>query len=157
MLKIKFMVVDRTRSPFLKEGERFYLERLKRYARVEWIEVRPVKMKKGRTEEEILSKEGRTILQKMEKGDYLVSLDRSGNQYSSNELAAWLEDLAVHLGGWVSFIVGGPAGLSEAVLDRSDRVMSLSKLTFTHEMSRIFLLEQIYRAFTIMEGHTYHR
>lgn len=157
MLKIKFIVVDRTRSPFLKEGEAYYLERLKHYARTAWVEVRPEKVKNGKTGEEIVSKEGRAILQKIEKNDYLVSLDRSGTQYSSNELAAWLKKLAVHIGGWTCFIVGGPIGLSEEILSRSDRVLSLSKLTLTHEMSRIFLVEQIYRAFTIMEGHAYHR
>jgi 23S rRNA (pseudouridine1915-N3)-methyltransferase len=157
MLKIKFIVVDRTRSPFLKEGEEFYLDRLKHYTRTAWIEVRSEKIRKGKTEEEILHKEGRAILQKMEKNDYSIALDRTGKQVRSKELAAWLKRLSLHRGGWVCFIIGGPIGLSGEVLSRSDRILSLSKMTLTHEMSRMFLLEQVYRAFTIMEGHHYHR
>jgi 23S rRNA (pseudouridine1915-N3)-methyltransferase len=157
MLKIKFILVGRTRSPFLKEGEGFYLERLRHYAPIRWIEVKSEKIKKGKSEEEVLHSEGRAILQKIEKRDYLTALDRSGKQYNSRELAAWLQRVSIRTGGWVCFIIGGPIGLSEEIKGRSDKILSLSRLTFTHEMSRIFLLEQLYRAFTILEGHTYHR
>ncbi|MFC1533752.1 23S rRNA (pseudouridine(1915)-N(3))-methyltransferase RlmH [Thermodesulfobacteriota bacterium] len=157
MLKIRFIVVDRTRSLFLKKGETFYLERLRRYAQIEWIEVRPASMKKGRPEEEVLKTEGRAIVRRLKANDYLVALDRSGRQLDSEELSLWMRKLSTSVRGYVCFVIGGPIGLSEEILDRADRILSLSRLTFTHEMSRLFLVEQVYRAFTIMEGQKYHK
>jgi 23S rRNA (pseudouridine1915-N3)-methyltransferase len=157
MIKLKFIVVDRTRSSFLKEGEAFYIDRLKRYARLQWTEVKPEKITKGKTGAEILQKEGESIMERIKPGDYLIALDRSGQQYDSIEFADFLRDLSLDIGGWVCFIVGGPVGVSRDIIDRVDRVLSLSRLTLTHEMCRLFLLEQLYRAFTIMEGHKYHR
>ena len=89
--KIRVIVVDRTRSPFLKQGESFYLDRLNNYARVEWVEVKPAAIKKGRPGEEVLNVEGEAIARRLNPRDYLVALDRAGHQYDSEELAAWLE------------------------------------------------------------------
>ena len=83
MLKIRFIVVDRTRFPFLKEGESFYLERLRRYCQIEWTEVRPASIKKGRPEDDILITEGRAIARRLNPRDYLITLDRSGQHYDS--------------------------------------------------------------------------
>jgi len=157
MLKIRFIVVDRTKSPFLKEGESFFLKRLRRYARVEWIEVKPARIKRGRPTEEILGEEARAISRRLTPRDYLVAMDRNGRQYDSKGLAEWLNGLSTSNSGWVSFVIGGPLGLSREILDRSDHVLALSKLTLTHEMCRLFLAEQIYRAFTIMAGEKYHK
>ena len=157
MIKLKFIVVDRTRSSFLKEGEAFYISRLKRYARLQWTEVKPEKITKGKTDAEILQKEGESIIERIKPADYLIALDRSGQQYDSPEFADFLRDLSLNMGGWVCLVVGGPVGLSREIIDRADRILSLSRLTLTHEMCRIFLIEQLYRAFTIMEGHRYHR
>ena len=157
MLKLKIIVVDRTRSSFLKEGESFYLERLRKYVQVEWVEVKPAQIKKGRPEEQILSTEGEAIARKLAPRDYLVPLDRSGHQFDSEQLATWLDRLSTSTGGWVSFIIGGPLGLPKALLDRADKILSLSRLTLTHEMSRLLLLEQLYRACTILRGEKYHK
>ncbi|UCB47591.1 MAG: 23S rRNA (pseudouridine(1915)-N(3))-methyltransferase RlmH [Deltaproteobacteria bacterium] len=157
MLKLRIIVVDRTRSSFLKEGESFYLERLRRYVQVEWVEVKPAKIRKGRPEQEILGTEGEAIARKVAPRDYLVPLDRTGEQFDSEALAAWLESLSNRRGGWVSFIIGGPLGLSKELLDRANKILSLSRLTLTHEMSRLLLLEQLYRAFTILRGEKYHK
>jgi 23S rRNA (pseudouridine1915-N3)-methyltransferase len=157
MLKIRFIVVDRTRSLFLKEGESFYLRRLRRYANIEWTEIRPEKIRKGRPEEEILRKEGESMMERLGSGDYIIALDRTGMQYDSDELACWLGRLSIDIGGRVCFMIGGPLGLSKEIVDRADQILSLSRLTLTHEMCRLFLLEQVYRAFTIMKGHRYHR
>ena len=157
MLRIRVIVVDRTRSRYLREGESLYLDRLKNYALVEWVEVKPVKMKKGRPEQDILATEGKAIDVKVNPRDYLVALDRSGRTFDSKGLAAWLERLSVDVGGWVSFVIGGPLGLSGDILTRAQEVVSLSRLTLTHEMTRLVLLEQIYRAFTIMRGERYHK
>ena len=157
MIKIRIIVVDRTRSPFLAEGEAFYLKRLQNYAQVEWIEVKPVKMTKGRPEEEILRLEGQALIRKRGPKDHLVALDRTGRQYGSEEFAGRLEKVALNASGGITFMIGGPLGLSGDVLAESDEILSLSRFTFTHEMSRVLLLEQIYRAFTILKGEKYHK
>lgn len=157
MLKIRFIVVDRTRSPFLKEGETFYLNRLKKFVTIEWIAVRPARLKKGRSEDEILRTEARAITRKLGARDYVVALDRRGQQYDSMALAQWLNRLSTRVNGWTCFIIGGPLGLSKKILERSNLVLSLSQLTLTHEMCRLFIIEQTYRALTILEGHRYHK
>ncbi len=133
------------------------MKRLQSYAQVEWIEVKPVRMTKGRPEEEILHLEGQALIRKRGPKDYLVALDRTGRQYGSEEFAGRLEKVALNAGGGITFMIGGPLGLSGDVLAESDEILSLSRFTFTHEMSRVLLLEQIYRAFTILKGEKYHK
>ena len=157
MLKLKIIVVDRTRSPFLKEGESLYLERLRKYVQVEWTEIKSTKIKKGQPEAKILATEGQAIAQKLAPRDYLVPLHSTGHPFNSEELAAWLNGLSTRIGGWITFVIGGPLGLSQDLLDRGHKILSLSRLTLTHEMSRLVLLEQLYRAFTILRGEKYHK
>jgi 23S rRNA (pseudouridine1915-N3)-methyltransferase len=156
MLKIKLIVVDRTRSPFLKQGESFYLDRLRRYAHAEMVEVKPASIKKGRTTKEILTSEGDSIAKRLLPGDYIIGLDRLGKTVDSEGLARRIEELSAT---WPSlvFIIGGPLGLSKDLLDRAREIFSLSRLTLTHEMSRLLLLEQLYRAFTIIKKEKYHK
>ena len=157
MTKIRIIVVDRTRSPFLAEGEAFYLKRLQNYAQVEWIEVKPVKMTKARSETEILRLEGQALIRKKGPKDYLFVLDRSGRQYGSEEFAERLEKAVLNARGQITFMIGGPSGLSRDAMAEADEILALSKFTLTHEMSRLLLLEQIYRAFTILKGEKYHK
>jgi 23S rRNA (pseudouridine1915-N3)-methyltransferase len=156
-LKLKTIVVDRTRSPFLKEGEAFYLKRLRRYVGMEWIEVKPAKITKGRSDKEILDTESRSIDQKLSPRDYIVPLHSTGHLFSSEDLAGWLDGLFTKTAGCVSFVIGGPLGLSPDLLNRGQKILSLSRLTLTHEMARLVLLEQLYRAFTILRGEKYHK
>ena len=156
MLKIKIIVVDRTRSAFLKQGETFYLKRLERYAKTEWVEVKPAGIKKGRPTFGILDAEGVSIAKNLVSRDYIIALDRSGKAYDSEELALHIEKLSL-THDRLTFVVGGPLGLSKTILDRSHEIFSLSRLTLTHEMSRLLLLEQLYRAFTIIKGEKYHK
>jgi 23S rRNA (pseudouridine1915-N3)-methyltransferase len=157
MPKIKIIVVDHTRSPFLKEGEAFYLNRLRKYIQVDWVEVKPVKISQGVSEQKILAVEGERVMQRLGQRDYLVCLDRSGAEYDSDRLAAWLDSLLNKGEQWISFIIGGPLGLSKDILHQSREALSLSQFTLTHEMSRLILLEQLYRAFTILRGQKYHK
>ncbi len=157
MLKLKFIVVDRTRSSFIKEGEDEYLKRLKRFAGYKWIEVKPVRITKSITDDEVIRKEGENILAKIEPGDYIIAMDRTGRQYSSEEFASMFKKLSNKNPGQICFIIGGPLGLSGDIIKKAGSVISLSKMTLTHEMARLILTEQIYRAFTIMEGHKYHK
>ena len=156
MLRIRFIVVDRTRSPFLKQGEDFYLKRLRRYARTEWVEVKPVPIKKGRSDEEILAKEGGSIAKRLLPQDYVTALDRRGKGHDSLALADRIDRLTL-VRDRQTYIIGGPLGLSKDMLKRADEVLSLSPLTFTHEMTRLILLEQLYRACTIIMGEKYHK
>ena len=157
LLKLRVIVVDRTRSPFLKSGESFYLDRLSKYARLEWIEVKPARITKGSDPKDVLGVEAQAITKRLTPGDFLVALDRTGYQYDSVELADWLDKLSVDQTGWINFVVGGPLGLSKDLLEKAQKVLSLSRLTLTHEMCRLLLLEQIYRAFTIIKGEKYHK
>lgn len=156
MSKIKFIVVGSTRSPFLKQGELFYLERLKRYTPTEWIEVKPQKVTKGRSIHEILRIEGQSIEKKYQPEDHVIALDLRGKEYDSEGLARLVEHLSLTR-RQLCFVIGGPLGLSEMVLHSAADIISLSKLTLTHEMSRLLLLEQIYRAHTIIKGEKYHK
>ena len=124
---------------------------------MEWIEVKPAKIKKGRSDKEILATESRSIDQKLAPRDYLVPLHSTGHPFSSEELAGWLDGLSARTGGWITFVIGGPLGLSQDLLDRGQKILSLSPLTLTHEMARLVLLEQLYRAFTILRGEKYHK
>lgn len=157
MLRFKVIVVDRTRAPFIRKGEAFYLERLRRYVKTEWVEVKPVPMKKGRPEADVIREEGTASLKHLKKGDIAVALDRSGTELGSRELAMWLERLGQGVSGTVCFLIGGPLGHGEEVLQGAGKVLSLSRLTLTHEMARLVLLEQLYRACTIMAGEKYHK
>lgn len=150
-------MVDRTRESYIKEGEDEYLKRLKRFVNYKWTEVRPVKIIKGISDEEVIRREGEHIIEKIEHGDYLIVLDRGGKQYSSEGFASLLKKLADENKGQVCFIIGGPLGLSEEVKKRANLIVSLSEMTLTHEMIRLILTEQIYRAFTILEGYKYHK
>ena len=157
MIKIKCLVIDKTRSSFLKDGESFYLERLRRYAQVEWIEVKPVKIKKGRSDRSILAAEAQAIERRLDQSDFRVALDRTGEAYTSKGLATWLNRMAVREPGWVTFIIGSPLGLSKDITGSAKKVLALSRLTLTHEMTRLILLEQLYRAMTILKGEKYHK
>jgi len=156
MFNLKIIVVDKTRSPFLKQGESFYLERLQRYACVEWVEVKPAKIRKGSPAEKVLALEGASLSKQLLPRDYIISLDRVGKSYGSKGFAGKVQKLAVTQKR-VAFVIGGPLGLSAEILDGANEVLSLSRFTLTHEMSRLLLLEQLYRAFTIIHNEKYHK
>lgn len=156
MLKIKIIVVDRTRSAFLAEGESFYLDRLGRYALVEWIETKPARIRKKSSPKSILDEEGLSIAKRLHARDYIIVLNRSGKTYDSEGLSARIDQLSVSH-SQLTFVIGGPLGLSKDILKKAHEILSLSSLTFTHEMSRLILLEQLYRSFTIINNAKYHK
>jgi 23S rRNA (pseudouridine1915-N3)-methyltransferase len=157
MLRIKVIVVDRTREGFIREGVSLYLDRVRHYAPIEWLEVKPAKSPKGRPEEDILAEESANLLKRVSPRDYTVSLDRTGKTRTSEELARWLETLTQKGTECAAFLIGGPLGLSKEAISGSREVLSLSSMTLTHEMARLVLLEQLYRAFTILKGEKYHK
>jgi 23S rRNA (pseudouridine1915-N3)-methyltransferase len=124
---------------------------------VDWNEVKPVRIAKGKRDEEILNIEGESLTRKIPPKDYLVALDRGGESLDSEELARCLEHLSRREQGGVCFVIGGPLGLSRNVIERAPKILSLSRMTLTHEMTRLLLLEQLYRAMTILKGEKYHK
>jgi 23S rRNA (pseudouridine1915-N3)-methyltransferase len=156
MIRIRIIVIDKTREHFIRDAEHYYLKKLRRFIHVQWIELKSVKHGK-RSKDEILEMEKHKIQKHISPEDYLVSLDAGGKEFTSEEFAGWFEKLLNIYNGWLSFIIGGPLGLSNDIIKISRLRLSLSRFTFTHEMSRIILLEQIYRAFTIIKGNPYHR
>ena len=148
-------MVDRTRLPFLVQGESFYLDRLHRYAHIEWVEVKPARIKKGKPIKEILATEGESIVKRLGR-DYVIALDQSGKAYDSEGLAARIDQLSIDHSR-LDFVIGGPLGISKEILEDANETLSLSPLTLTHEMCRLLLLEQLYRAFTIINNEKYHK
>ena len=156
MPRIKIIVVGQTKLPFLLEGQRFYLERLRHYATVNLTEVKPVPVKRKAREKSVKDQEGISILRNINDREYVIALDQRGNMYDSPGLASYMEKIFMEQDRLV-FVTGGVLGLSKGVLSRAQNTLSLSRFTFTHEMTRLFLLEQLYRAFTILRGEKYHK
>ena len=139
------------KQEYCKKEFELYLKRLRNYSDVKFIEVRE---EKDRNPEIVRRKEGEKILAKAE--GHVAVLDASGQQFSSEEFAGFLKRKKEE-NKKISFVVGGAFGLSKDVLDRADAKISLSRMTLQHDICRIFLLEQIYRAFTIMNKGKYHK
>lgn len=155
-MTIKLIVVGKTNKPFLIEGEEVYEKRLKHYVKFEDDVVPELKKASALSEIQIKNKEGNEILKRIEKTDYLVLLDDKGKEYSSVHFSEKIEKWMINSLKRVVFVVGGAYGFSEEVYQRSNEKLSLSKLTFSHQMVRLFFKEQLYRAFTIIKGEPYH-
>jgi 23S rRNA (pseudouridine1915-N3)-methyltransferase len=155
-LRFEFLFLGKTREPYLAAGIADYARRLSRYVPTDIRTLKEQKIKKGEPENLLIERESETLLQGVQ-GSYLVCLDRSGRQVNSLELAAQVAGWEMQGRKKITFILGGPLGLSAAILTKADLVLSLSALTFTHEMARLLLLEQLYRACTIKAGEKYHK
>lgn len=137
-----------------------YLKRLSRYGRFEEIELPdlPEPANSSPTmEAQIRQKEGETILQRIRPGDYVIALTIPGRQHPSPELAAHLQQLTVRGSGNIVFVIGGSLGLSPSVIARADEQLSMSQMTFPHQLARVMLLEQLYRCAKITSGERYHK
>ncbi len=155
-MKVTLLVVGKTDAAYLREGIDEYTRRLKRYVNFE-IEIIPDIKKAGNMTAELQkTKEGEQILMKDSAGKELHLFDENGEMFSSKEFAGFLEKKM--LGGLkeLVFVIGGPYGFSQEVYKRANSKISLSRLTFSHQMARLLCVEQIYRAFTILKGEPYH-
>lgn len=155
MIKIKLVAVGTIKEKFLKDGIAEYLKRLSRFAKVDIVEVEESKIQ-NKSEDMIKKEEGERLLKRIGKDDFVVLLDLKGNFYSSEELATQIDALISKGVSPISFVIGGTLGLSEEVRQRANIKLSISKMTFTHQMCRMILLEQIYRAFKIINHEDYH-
>ena len=153
-LRIKLIVVGKTKISYIQQGIDDFLKRLSRYAQVEMTVVKPVVK---HPEGQILTLEGENLLKKVAPDDYVVALDRKGRQFNSEQFSRFFVECMNKGRNHIAFIIGGQLGLAEDVQQKANMVLSLSAMTFTHDMSRLILLEQIYRAMTILHGEPYHR
>lgn len=157
MIKIKIICVGKIKEKYLNEGISEYLKRLSGYCSIEIIEVKDEKISNSISVEKIKEIEGLRIIEKVNERDYVIILDLIGKHLSSEELASKFIGLINEGIGNYCFVIGGSLGLSENVRKRADFSLSFSKLTFTHQMVRLLLLEQIYRVFKINNNETYHK
>lgn len=156
-MKIKIIVPGKTKEKFLQQGEKDFQKRLTRFCHLDWIIIKEHKISADKTVQIIKLKEAEKILNQVPKGAFVIVLDQTGDQMSSEQLAEYLQHTMNEGVGELTFIIGGVLGLDESILKSANKILSLSKMTFTHEMSRLILLEQLYRAFTILKGEKYHK
>lgn len=155
-MKIYILAVCKKTSGSLSNMEEEYIKRISPYLKVEVQEVGPVKKSSSLSRKKIIELEAEKIISKLPEDSYRISLDENGKHYNTKIFAKYINKVLIHTRKPVYFIIGGAYGMAKKVKERSHRVISLSHLTFTHEMSRVILLEQLYRAITIIKGKKYH-
>ncbi|WP_026568081.1 23S rRNA (pseudouridine(1915)-N(3))-methyltransferase RlmH [Bacillus sp. UNC41MFS5] len=159
-MNISIITVGKLKEKYLKQGIEEYLKRLTAYAKVDVIEVPDEKAPEILSELEMVQvkqKEGERILAKISQDTYVIALAIQGKLGSSEELADSLDKLATYGKSKIAFVIGGSLGLSEEVIKRSNEQLSFSRMTFPHQLMRLILVEQIYRAFRINRGEPYHK
>ena len=150
------LTVGKTDFKWLKEGMDIYLSRLSHYVKFVLTEIPELRNVSALSRDEIKVREGELILRNVRPDDRLILMDERGKEYRSVEFASMLEAHISRGGGDIVFVIGGAYGFSDAVYRRSDSIISLSKMTFSHQMVRVIFAEQLYRAFTIIKGEPYH-
>lgn len=155
-MKIIVLVTGKTTTSYVREATAQYLDRIAHYVPVEFVTLPDVKATKTLSEQMQKEKEGQAMLEYFQPSDRVVLLDERGRELTSREFASAIEKRMASGIKRLVFVVGGPYGFSEAVYNRADAKLSLSKMTFSHEMVRLFFVEQIYRAMTILRGEPYH-
>ena len=158
-MKIKVYCIGKIKEQYIKDGINEYLKRISSYSNIEIVEVNDSKVKDNPNQSDIekaKNEEGDRIL-KLIKNDFLIGLDMNKQELNSEEFSKFLEKKLVEGGSNISFVIGGSYGLSDALKKRCNTSISLSKMTFLHQMTRLILLEQIYRAFKILNNETYHK
>jgi 23S rRNA (pseudouridine1915-N3)-methyltransferase len=159
-VNISIITVGKLKEKYLKQGIDEYLKRLTSYAKVEIIEVADEKAPEELSElemEQVKQKEGERILAKISQDAHVIALAINGKMQSSEQLADSLDKLATYGKSKIAFVIGGSLGLSDEVLQRANDQLSFSKMTFPHQLMRLILVEQIYRAFRINRGEPYHK
>jgi 23S rRNA (pseudouridine1915-N3)-methyltransferase len=155
-MKIQLWTIGKNHEPYIKQGLEDFTKRIGRYYPVEWVII-PVPKNAGMlSEADLKLHEGRVILDWLKKDDYLVALDEYGKEMSSEQLAQFLQSRGNDSVKTLVFLIGGAFGLDEAVLKRANHKWSLSKLTFPHQLVRLILAEQLYRACSIGNNEKYH-
>ena len=159
MIHFNIICVGKLKEKYLKDATDEYLKRLSKYCKIDIIEIQdeslPGKLNDSIIED-IKEKEGKKILDSIKNPSYVLTLDLKGKQFSSEEFSDKIENIALQGYSDITLIIGGTLGLSNNVINASNELISFSKMTFPHQLIRVFLLEQIFRAFKISHNETYH-
>ena len=155
-MKIKLLVIGKTNKNYLIDGEKDYEKRLSHYCKFSELIIPNFKNRAKFSKNELKINEGKLILSKLNHGDEVILLDEKGKQNSSIEFSNFISNKIMIKSKSLVFVIGGAFGFSEEVYEKANLKMSLSKMTFSHQMVRIIFKEQLYRAFTISKGEKYH-
>lgn len=159
MLNINIVCVGKIKEDFFKSAILEYEKRLSKYCNLTSITIQDEKLPNKLNSsiiQEIKTKECKSILSKIKKESYMIALDLKGNEYSSEDFSKKLDYISLNLNSSITFIIGGTLGLTKELLDYCDETICFSKMTFPHRLIRVFLLEQLFRAFKISKNETYH-
>ncbi|MCF8415816.1 MAG: 23S rRNA (pseudouridine(1915)-N(3))-methyltransferase RlmH [Crocinitomicaceae bacterium] len=155
-MKVRLICIGKTGKKFLEDGENEYMQRVKHYVQIERIEIPDLKNARKLTFEQIKQMEGKEILSKLGSGEQLILLDERGSVLSSVEFSNFIQQRFNTGGKALVFVIGGAYGFSSDVYEAAQGKISLSKMTFSHQMIRMIFFEQLYRAMTILKGEPYH-
>jgi len=159
-MQITVISVGKLKEKYLKEGIEEYSKRLSAYCKLQLVEVSDEKAPEEMSAaemEQVKRKEGERILAQIKQDQVVIALAIEGQMWTSEKLSSEMDKLALHGKSQVAFVIGGSLGLADAVLKRADVLLSFSKMTFPHQLVRLVLLEQVYRAFRISRGEPYHK
>lgn len=156
MLKIRLIQTGKNQEAFIEQGMSFYQQKLKHYCQFELLTLAALKNAGKLSQDELCKKEGEQLLKQLQPKTWLVLLDERGKNFDSPDFAAQIEKWTVAGRSQIDFVIGGAFGFSQAVYERADFQISLSRMTFSHQIIRILFLEQLYRAFTILRNEPYH-
>lgn len=159
MLNINIICIGKIKENYLKEAIGEYSKRLSKFCNLKITELSDEKLPSKLYEstiQEIKDKECKKIIENIKKDSYVICLDLKGKEISSEELSKKIEDISLNFNSTITFIIGGTLGLTEEVLQMADYKLCFSKMTFPHQLIRVFLLEQLFRSFKIMNNETYH-
>jgi 23S rRNA (pseudouridine1915-N3)-methyltransferase len=155
-MKIRFIVIGKTEETYLKKGMAEYESRINRYVKFSITEIPGLKNASHLSKEEWKAKEAEKISQHLSSTDYIILLDEKGKEMTSVEFSGFLNQKFSGSGKSLTFIVGGPFGFDESLKKQAGQLLSLSRMTFSHQMVRLFFMEQLYRAMTILKNESYH-
>lgn len=159
-MQIQIVSVGKVKEKYLKLGIAEFEKRLRPYCKLTMEEVNDEQAPEQLSDKElnhVIQKEGERILSKIKPNQYVIALAINGESWSSEQLADGMEKLGIHGKSQISFIIGGSNGLSDDVLNRADQKLSFSKMTFPHQLMKLILIEQVYRAFKIQKNEPYHK
>ena len=159
-MNVNIICIGKLKEKYWQDAIKEYSKRLSRYCTLSVTELKEVRLQDNASESEekkVIEDEGKYILKALREDMYVIASDVNGESLSSEELAEKIETLGIKGKSKVAFIIGGSLGLSKEVLNRSDMCLSFSKMTFPHQMMRVILMEQIYRAFKIIKHEIYHK
>ena len=156
-MKIKIIALGKIKERFLKDGIDEFLKRLTPYATVEIVELSAIEIRDENLTQKVLEQEGMKILENIKPNSYVITLEILGKQLSSEDFAQKINEITISGIGELVFVIGSSCGIAPSVSQRADFKLSFSKMTFLHQFARLLLVEQIYRAFKILKGETYHK